>query len=71
VKRSFKEVLRLGKQKRVNANQLTFAEILLSAFVGSEATNNDISSLLELDKQSCRESFEQVIPVQIFRAFLT
>jgi hypothetical protein len=52
VKNTFKEVLGTGKQKRVNADRSTFAEILSSAFAGITATNKDIASVLELDQNA-------------------
>jgi hypothetical protein len=54
VERTIKEVLGLGKRHRVNADRLTFAEILSSSFAGIEATNKEISNLFDLSEKSCR-----------------
>jgi hypothetical protein len=59
VKRTFKEVLGSGKQRRVNADRWTFAEILSSLFAGSEATNTQTASLFKLDKRSCKRLFKK------------
>jgi hypothetical protein len=59
VKRTFKEILRSGKQQKVNADRSTFAEILSSSLAGSEASNAEIAGFFELEKLSCQRLFRK------------
>ena len=59
VKRTFKEVLGLGKRYRVNSNRSTYADILSSSLANTGVTNNQIATVLELDKRTCRRLFKK------------